>query len=314
METALTTEPFSEEFSMLADLPANKAEAGVYVKNLFTMLEEFAVTYGGRLVVALIILVVGFKLIHMLARRIENAKLLEKTDPSARGFFLGVVGGVAKTVVGITALAVMGVPMSSIVAVIGSCGLAIGLALQGSLANIAGGFILLVFKPFAVGDYIVTEKAEGTVAEIGIFYTKLLTLDHKRVTIPNAEVSNQTLVNTTAEGKRRVDVTFSASYADDSDRVERTLLDVCAANPLILQDPAPFARLSAHKDSALEYTVRAWCRAEDYWTVFFDLQRDVRHAFDKNGITIPFPQVDVHTDPSETRRADFVENAENKAD
>ena len=313
MFLTVTTEPFSEEFSMLADLPANKAEAGVYVKNLITMLEEFAVTYGGRLVIALIILVAGFKLIRVLARRIEGARLLEKTDPSARGFFLGVLGGVAKTVVGITALAVMGVPMSSIVAVIGSCGLAIGLALQGSLANIAGGFILLVFKPFAVGDYIISEKTEGTVTEIGIFYTRLLTLDNKRVTIPNAEVSNQTLINATAEGKRRVDLLFSAAYGDDVGKVEQALREVCEENPLILKDPAPFARLSGHKDSALEYAVRAWCLSQDYWTVYFDLQRDVKLAFDRHGITIPFPQVDVHTDPAEPRPAEFVENAEKQA-
>ena len=172
--------------------------------------------------------------------------------------------------------------------------MAIGLALQGSLANIAGGFILLIFKPFAVGDYILTENTEGTVTEIGIFYTRLLTLDNKRVTIPNAKVSNETLVNATAEGKRRVDLLFTASYADPADAVERALLAACAQNPLILEDPAPFARLSGHKDSALEYTVRAWCKTEDYWTVWFDLQRDVKNAFDRAGITIPFPQVDVH--------------------
>lgn len=294
MDVTQTTEAFSEELSKLTDLPQNTAEAGVYFKNLLTMLEEFAVTYGGRLLIALIILGVGFKVIHVLARRLEKARLLEKTDPSARGFFMGVLGGVAKAVVGVTALAVMGVPMSSIVAVIGSCGLAIGLALQGSLANIAGGFILLVFKPFAVGDYIITEKSEGTVTEIGIFYTRLITLDNRRVTIPNAEVSNQTLVNATAEGKRRVDLTFSASYGDDIDGVERALLAACETNPLILKDPAPFARLSAHKDSALEYTLRVWCRAADYWQVYFDLQRDVKRSFEANGITIPFPQLDVH--------------------
>lgn len=295
MDASQTTQIFSEELSRLADLPATRAEAGAYMKNLLTMLEEFAVTYGGRLILALLILAVGFRLIRVFSRRLENAKLVRKTDPSARGFFMAMLGGAAKVMVGITALAVMGVPMSSIVAVIGSCGLAVGLALQGSLANIAGGFILLVFKPFAVGDYIITEKAEGTVTEIGIFYTRLCTLDNRRVTIPNAEISNQTLANATVEGKRRVDLEFSASYADDVNKVERALLDACEGNPLILSDPAPFARLIAHKDSALAYSVRAWCRAEDYWTVYFDLQRDVKLAFDKNGVTIPFPQMDVHT-------------------
>ena len=289
-----TTQAISEELSRLAELPASKEEAHVYLKNLLTMLEEFAVTYGGRLLIALILLVVGFKLIHTLDRRLNRSRLIEKADPSSRSFFLGFIGAVAKVTVGVTALAIMGVPMSSIVAVVGSCGLAIGLALPGSLANIAGGFILLVFKPFAVGDYIITDKVEGTVTEIGIFYTKILSIDNKRITIPNAEVSNATLTNTTAEEKRRVDLTFSAAYEDDIALVEQTLLRVCADNPKILDDPAPFARLYSHEDSALVYMLRAWCRVEDYWEVYFDLQRDVKIAFDKNGITIPFPQVDVH--------------------
>lgn len=292
-----TTQVFSEELSKLSDLPGTKEEASVYMKNLLTLLEEFAVTYGGRLIIALIVLLIGFKLLHTLDRKLNRSRLIEKADPSSRSFFLGVISVIAKVVVCITALAIMGVPMSSIVAVVGSCGLAIGLALQGSLANIAGGFILLIFRPFAVGDYIITDKVEGKVTEIGIFYTKLLTLDNKRITIPNAEVSNDTLVNTTAEEKRRVDLVFTASYGDDIALVEQTLLRVCADNPKILEDPAPFARLSAHQDSALAYTLRAWCKVEDYWEVYFDLHRDVKNAFDKNGITIPFPQMDVHQKP-----------------
>ena len=288
------TGQFSEELSRLAELPSSTKEAGLYMKNLITLLQEFAVTYGGRLLIALIILIAGFKLIHVLSRRLENARLLKKTDPSARGFFMGVLGVAAKAVVGVTALAVMGVPMTSIVAVIGSCGLAIGLALQGSLANIAGGFILLVFKPFAVGDYVRTGDQEGKVEEIGIYYTKLVTIDNKRITVPNAQISNATLVNFTGEPLRRVVLSFSAAYGDDISKVETAILSACAGNPKILTEPAPFARLYAHRDSALEYMLRAWCRTEDYWDVYFDLQRDVKNAFDKEGITIPFPQVDVH--------------------
>ncbi len=292
-----TTEVLSEELSRLTELPTSAEEAGTYMKNLVSLLQEFAVTYGGRLVIAILILLAGFKVIHILSRRVENAKLVTRTDPSARGFFLGVLGGAAKAIVGITALAVMGVPMSSIVAVIGSCGLAIGLALQGSLANIAGGFILLVFKPFAVGDYVQSGSHEGTVEEIGIFYTKLITIDNKQITVPNAEISNAVLVNFTGREKRRVDLFFTASYGDDVALVEKTLLSVCEKNPKILKDPAPFARLWAHRDSALEYCLRAWCASADYWEVYFDLQRDVKLAFDEAGVTIPFPQLDVHAAP-----------------
>ena len=179
-------------------------------------------------------------------------------------------------------------------AVIGSCGLAIGLALQGSLANIAGGFVLVIAKPFAIGDFIISGDISGTVEEIGVFHTKVITIDNKRIIVPNSAISNATLINATAMKRRRVDLTFNASYGDDIDTVERVLKETCRAHALILDDPEPFARLSGHKDSALEYTVRAWCKTEDYWTVYFDLIRDVKVAFDKNGVTVPFPQVDVH--------------------
>ena len=179
----------------------------------------------------------------------------------------------------------------------GVSSLAIGLALQGSLANIAGGFVLVIAKPFAIGDFIISGDISGTVEEIGIFHTKIITIDNKRIVVPNSTISNATLVNATAMKTRRVDLTFTASYDNDIDKVERVLTEVCRAHRLVLDDPAPFARLSAHKDSALEYTVRAWCNTDDYWTVYFDLFRDVKNAFDKNGISIPYPQVDVHTKP-----------------
>ena len=284
----------ADGFAELAELPTNMEETGEYLKKLWTMLEEFAVTYGGRLLIALVLLIVGFKLIGFLMKKLSRSKAMGKLDVSARGFLTSLLGIGAKILVGITALGVMGVPMTSIITVVGSCGLAIGLALQGSLANIAGGFILLLLKPFAVGDFISFSDVSGTVEEIGIFNTKLLTIDNRRVIVPNSTVSNATVVNVTALGNRRVDLTFNASYGDDVRKVEKVLLEVCDRNPLIMDVPAPFARLSGHRDSALEYTVRAWCAVDDYWTVYFDLLRDVKLAFDENGITIPFPQMDVH--------------------
>ena len=182
------------------------------------------------------------------------------------------------------------------IAVIGSCGLAVGLALQGSLSNIAGGFIILVLKPFSVGDFITSGDIAGTVEEISIFHTKVLTVDNRRIIVPNSTISNATLTNVSALKERRVDLTFTAAYENDIDTVERVLTEACLNHELVLKEPEPFARLSAHKDCALEYTVRAWCKAEDYWTVYFDLIKDVKKAFDKNGISIPYPQLDVHTD------------------
>lgn len=283
-----------EGMSMLGDLPKSGAEVSEYLKNLWTMLEEFAVTYGGKLIIALLLLVVGFKVVSVTTRKLVASRALRRLDPSARSLIRSVVSIVCKVLIGIIALSIMGVPMTSIITVVGSCGLAVGLALQGSLANIAGGLVLLVVKPFKVSDFIVVGDASGTVTEIGIFNTKIQTIDNRVIIIPNAAISNATVTNVTELPLRRVDLTFNAAYGDDIRQVKAALLDVCDRNEKILKDPAPFARVSGHKDSAVEYTLRAWCRTEDYWDVYFDLYEQVKTAFDEKGITIPFPQVDVH--------------------
>ena len=296
--TEATTEladQLQENLSALTELPTSTKEASVYLKNLLTLLEEFAVTYGGKLIIALLVLIIGFKLVNVSTRKLGKAKGLAKLEVSTKNFIVNAVAVLVKVIIGVTALAIMGIPMTSIVAVIGSCGLAIGLALQGSLANIAGGFVLVIAKPFAIGDFIISGDISGTVEEIGVFHTKVVTIDNKRIIVPNSTISNATLVNATALKQRRVDLTFSASYEDDIAAVERVLKETCRAHALVLDDPEPFARLSAHSSSSLDYTVRAWCKTEDYWTVYFDLIRDVKVAFDKNGITVPFPQMDVHS-------------------
>lgn len=289
-------ENFSKTISDAAQNIEQSAEqANKFLSKLVDTLEDFAVKYGGRFIAALIILFVGFKLVNILMKKLAASKASGRLDPSARSVVYDVTAAVLKCIIAITALAVMGIPMSSIVAVVGSCGLAIGLALQGSLANIAGGFILLVFKPFRVGDYISLDGVEGTVREIGIFQIKVETTDNKVIIIPNSSASNATLTNYTANPTRRVDLKFTASYDDDIDKVEKTLLAVCSRHPLVVSDPMPFARLSAQLDSALEYTVRVWCKSEDYWTVYYDLVKSVKYAFDENGISIPFPQLDVNS-------------------
>ena len=296
-------EKMQDNIDVIADTPTSVAEAQTYLQRLLTMLQDFAVTYGGRLVAALVILFIGFKVVNTVSKKLNGAKGIKKLDPATKKFINNVLAVVFKLIIGITALAVLGVPMTSIVAVIGSCGLAIGLALQGSLSNIAGGFVLMVVKPFKVGDFIVSGEVSGTVTEIGVFNTSVTTIDNKVIVIPNASISNATLTNVSALPERRVDLTFTAAYSDDVDLVERTLLSVCENHEKILRDPAPFARLSAHRDSALEYTVRAWVKTPDYWEVYFDLQEQVKKAFDKNGVTIPFPQVEIsrHDSPDKEK-------------
>ncbi len=282
--------------SQITDVPTSLAETGEYAKNLINLLQEFAVTYGGKLIGALLLLIIGFKLANVITKKASSSKAFGRIDVSTRGIIVNVLGILIKVIIGITALAIIGVPMTSMIAVIGSCGLAVGLALQGSLSNIAGGFIILVLKPFKAGDFITSGDIAGTVEEISIFHTKVLTLDNRRIIVPNSSISNSTITNVSALKDRRVDLTFTAAYNNDIDTVERVLSDVCLSHPLVYKDPEPFARLSAHKDCALEYTVRAWCKAEDYWTVYFDLLKNVKTAFDKNGINIPYPQLTVHTD------------------
>lgn len=291
---ATTVSDLTEGLAELADLPTSAKEASAYMTKLLSMLEEFAVTYGGKLLIAVILLIIGFKLVNVCNKKLVNSKPMGKLEISTRRFIGNITGIAFKVIIGITALAILGVPMTSIITVIGSCGLAIGLALQGSLANIAGGFILLILKPFQTGDFISMGDVAGTVDEIGIFHTKVLTVDNRRVIVPNSTISNATLVNVSAQKERRVDLTFNASYNDDINKVEGVLLRVCEKNAKVLNTPAPFARLSAHKDSALEYTLRAWCKTEDYWDVYFDLIKEVKLAFDENGISVPYPQVDVH--------------------
>lgn len=288
-------EGLSKTFSDAAqNIEQSAQEANKFLEKLINALQELTVKYGGRLIAAVLILIVGFKLVNLMMRKLARSKASDKLDPSARSVVHDVIAVVLKCIIIITSLAVMGIPMSSIVAVVGSCGLAIGLALQGSLANIAGGFILLVFKPFGVGDYISLSGVEGTVREIGIFQIKVETTDGKMIVIPNSSASNATLTNYTANAMRRVDLKFTASYNDDINKVESVLLEVCRRHPLVSEEPAPFARLSSHLDSALEYTVRVWCRSEDYWTVYYDLVKSVKYAFDENGISIPYPQLDVN--------------------
>jgi small conductance mechanosensitive channel len=189
---------------------------------------------------------------------------------------------------------IIGVPAASLVAVIGSAGLAMGLAVQGGLTNIAGGIIILCFKPFEIGDFVETSSYSGTVVDIGLIYTTINTPDNKRVVIPNGTVSNASVVDYSAYETRRLDLELSVAYDSDIDMVKETLLSLANAHELVLKDPAPFVRLGTHGDSALIFKLRVWVKSADYWTVNFDLLEASKKVFDKRGIEIPFPQLDVH--------------------
>ncbi len=255
---------------------------------------EFATTSGLKLIVAILLIFVGFRLVKIGVKAFSKSKVYSRMDPTARSFLKSFISITLKILLLITAAATLGVPMASMIALIGSAGLAIGLALQGSLSNIAGGFIILAFKPFVVGDYIEVGEYRGFVHGISIFYTKLYTMDNKKIMIPNSIISNQSLVDVSALPTRRVDLEFSVSYNSDISEVKRVLIHVADRHELVLKDPEPVIKLSEHDASSLKFIFRVWCATEDYWTVYYDMIEDVKKAFDENSIEIPYPQLDVH--------------------
>ena len=188
----------------------------------------------------------------------------------------------------------MGVPMTSLVALLGVIGLAVSLAIQGTLSNLAGGIQVLVSKPFKAGDYVEAGGVSGTVKEVGLAYTKLTTVDNKVISVPNGQISGEKIINYTSAGQRRVEVKFDASYDSPADTVIECIQAVVGAHPKALFTPAPFARVSAYKESCIEYTVRVWCATEDYWDLYYDLLEQVKAAFDKAGVEMTYPHLNVH--------------------
>ena len=264
------------------------------VEQLVSKFVEFATTSGFKLVAVIVLVIVGLKGIKWLKKWIRTSPSLDKVDSSLRSFAVSFVSVVLYAILFVTVLMILGVPATSFVAVLTTCAAAIGLALQGSLSNFAGGIMILLFKPFKVGDYVEAAGESGTVSEISVVYTELLTVDNKRITIPNGTLTNSVIKNYTSEKLRRVDLTFNASYKCDVENVKSVISKVIENDPKVLKTPEPFVRLSAHDESALTYTVRIWCKTEDYWDVNFDTIENVKKAFDENGIEIPYNQIDVH--------------------
>lgn len=264
------------------------------VEKLTSKLIEFATTSGFKLIAVIVMIIVGLKAIKWLKKWIRTSPRLDKIDSSLRSFAVSFISVVLYAILFITTLMILGVPATSFVAVLTTCAAAIGLALQGSLSNFAGGIMILLFKPFKIGDYIEAAGEAGVVSEISVVYTELLTLDNKRITIPNGTLTNSVIENYSSEELRRVDLTFNTSYKCDVETVKSVISKVIENNPKALKKPEPFVRLSAHSDSALTYTVRIWCKNADYWDVNFDTIENVKKAFDENGIEIPYNQLDVH--------------------
>lgn len=263
------------------------------MENMINKLAEICIQLGLKLIFAILVIIIGIKLSKWLSKCVFNAKALSNLDDGVRKFAGKAVKITLYVLIIISAAGILGIPYASFIAVLGSAGVAIGLALQGSLSNIAAGILILVNKPFKAGDYIAAGDVEGTVSEIGFFATKIITVDNKMISYPNSVLSSTAVTDYTALGTRRLDLIFSVGYESDIDTVKNILLNAAKSNELVLTDPEPAARLSKHADSALEFKLMVWCKCEDYWTVNFDLLEEVKKAFDENKIEIPFPKLDV---------------------
>ena len=263
-------------------------------ENVLSKLVEIASTIGLRIVFAALVFFVGIRLIKWLKVWIKSSPKLNRLDSGVRSFLCSFSAIALYVVLFITVAMILGIPTTSFIAALASCFAAVGLAMQGALSNFAGGLMILIFRPFKVGDYISAPDAEGTVTDITVVYTILRTPDNKVVTVPNGMLTGSVIKNYSAEKTRRVDLEFSTAYDCDVDMVKNLLMDIASSHPLALREPEPFVRLKEHGDSALIYTVRVWCKTDDYWDVAFDLKESVKKKFDQNGISIPYPQVDIH--------------------
>ena len=259
-------------------------------------LTDIGIDSGFKLLGFILILIIGFKIVKILLRIMNKDRRFKSFDKSVQSFITSFLNIALKCLVLITGLAYIGVPMTSMITLFGTASLAIGLALQGGLTNMVGGLMILIFKPFKVGDWIESNDISGSVDNITIFYTEISTLDSTKVVLPNGTLANSNIKNFTTNDKRKVCVDFSVSYDSDIDKVKKVLKEVVDKEDMVLKDEEVFIRLTKHDDSALIFTVRVWTENKNFWPLKFNLLENVKKAFDKNKITIPFPQLDVHMD------------------
>jgi len=265
------------------------------MENLSEQIYGIVMEYGPKLIGAIVTLIVGMWVISIIRNVLSKRFEKRNVDPSLRGFLNSIIGIGLKLMLWIAVIGMMGVQMTSFIAILGALGLAVGMALSGTLQNFAGGVMILLFKPFKVGDFINAQGHSGVVNEIQIFNTILKTPDNKTIIIPNGGLSTGSMTNFSTEAKRRVDFTFGIAYGDDVDKAKKVLMDLIKADKRIINDPAePFIAVSELADSSVNLVVRVWAEAKDYWGIYFDLTEKVYKTFDKEGLNIPFPQMDVH--------------------
>jgi len=266
------------------------AAAGGLVEKIVNI----GIEYGPRLIGAIIVLILGFWVANAITK--ATGRMMEKrhVDASLIPFLKSLVGILLKVLVIITVLGMVGIQMTSFIAILAAAGLAVGMALSGTLQNFAGGVMILIFRPFKVGEFIDAQGYMGTVKEISIFHTILNTPDKKVIVIPNGPLSTGPLTNFSREPQRRVDWKFGMAYGDDMENFKTAIMEFINEDERILKDPEPFIGLSELADSSVNFAVRAWVNAEDFWSVYFDMNEKVYKRFGDYNLNIPFPQMDVH--------------------
>ena len=255
---------------------------------------DLIVQYGISFLSAIVVLLIGLSIVKFIIKTFRKTLDKRDVDASLKPFLTSIVGALLKVMLIISVAGMVGVEMTSFVAVLGAAGLAIGLALQGSLSNFAGGVLILILKPFKVGDFIEANGFSGTVREIQIFYTYITTGQNQEVVIPNASLSNNAVKNYSFHGTRRIDMTFGIGYSDDIDKAKNVLSEILNSDERILKDPAFTIFIEALADSSVNFHVRAWSKNSDYWNIVNGMNEKVKKAFDSASINIPFPQMDVH--------------------
>ena len=261
---------------------------------LWTTVQGAGIEFGMKTVVAIVIFIVGRIVARMLTKGLRKLMQAQEVDKILETFVSNLVYWTVMIFVIIAAINQIGVQTTSLIAVMGAAGLAVGLALQGSLSNFAAGVLIVMFRPYRVGDFVEAAGIAGVVEQVQILTTILRTGDNKRIIVPNSQIMGSIITNYSANDKRRIDMVFGVSYSDDLDKVRANLEELIAADERILKDPAPVIAVSELADSSVNFIVRPWVATADYWDVFWDLTEAVKKRFDREGISIPFPQQDVH--------------------
>ena len=254
-------------------------------------LANLCTTVVGKVLLAIVVWFVGKFIVSKIMGLVGKIKVLEKVEPNTRTFVLSALKWLLYVVLVVSIVAILGVPMASVITVLGTAGAAIALSLQGSLSNLAGGIMLVIFRPFKVGDFVEASGVTGTVKEITLFYTVLNTVDNCRINVPNGALMNANIIDYSAEETRRVDLTFASAKSEDPQKIQSLMLEVMDQNEKVLKDPAPFARISGGTNEAMQFTVRAWCKTADFWDVYFDLTQAITEKLGENGVQAPAVRV-----------------------